>query len=108
MATRFKKTALGHQEIREPSLGLPRNARLVLVLSDGQRTLKELMSLVKGASADDIALLLHKGLIDDIEAVVLGQGARSKHDSGDSSQPVSSEAAAGADPADPRMCVLNL
>ena len=91
-ATRFEKTALGHLEIREPSHGLPRNARLVLVLSDGQRTVKELIALVKGASADDLALLLHKGLVDDVGAVVLERGAPSKQDAGDPLQQVSSGA----------------
>jgi hypothetical protein len=94
MATRFEKTALGHREIREPSHGLPRNARLVLVLCDGQRTVKELIALVKGASADEISLLLHKELIGDIEAVVLARGAQAKHDTGDFSQPVSPDATA--------------
>lgn len=93
--------------MREPSLGLPRNARLVLVLSDGQRTLKELMSLVKGATADDIALLLHKGLIDDSDAAVLDRGALPKHAPVDSSQPVSSEISANAESADPRLCAVN-
>lgn len=92
MATRFGKTALGHREIREPSHGLPRNARLLLVLSDGQRTVAELKTLVKGASADDIALLLHKGLIDDIDANVLDRAARSNRDTADSSLPVISDA----------------
>ena len=83
MATRFEKTAPGHLEIREPSHGLPRNARLVLVLSDGRRTVKDLLATVKGASAQDIALLLHKGLIEDIDALVLDGGARARHETGD-------------------------
>jgi hypothetical protein len=63
MATRFEKTEAGHREIRDRAKGLARGPRTLLVLADGMRTGEELMSLVKGSTANDLAVLLDAGLI---------------------------------------------
>jgi len=80
MAIRFEKTALGHQEIRERSHGLSRTSRMMLVLADGQRTGEELLALVKGSTAADVALLLEQGLIDAVTSFGPGGDARAEFD----------------------------
>jgi hypothetical protein len=96
MVTRFEKTLEGHREIRDKSRRLARSARMILVLSDGLRSSEELLRMVNGSSAADLALLLDAGLI----AVVGGFGPdavdRSARDTERASQQFAEEAASEA------------
>ena len=96
MAMRFEKTEQGHREIRDRSHGLVRTARMMLVLSDGQRTGDELLAMVNGATAADLALLLDHGLIIAVGAFGPGGDARSDRDTEDALRQFSDTAAAEA------------
>lgn len=61
--TTFAKTDAGQREIREKTRELSRPARTVLLLSDGSRGREELLAMVQGATAADVAALLEAGLI---------------------------------------------
>ncbi|MFT3664884.1 hypothetical protein [Piscinibacter sp.] len=50
-------------EIRDRSHALPRHARTLLVLADGTRSADQLLSMVQGASAADLTLLVEGGLL---------------------------------------------
>ncbi|OGA99698.1 MAG: hypothetical protein A3E79_10375 [Burkholderiales bacterium RIFCSPHIGHO2_12_FULL_61_11] len=64
-AATFAKTALGQQEIRTRSLGLPPLVRRVLVLVDGQRSGRELAAFVPGQDVSALlSQLLAQGCID--------------------------------------------
>lgn len=96
MVTRFEKTPEGHREIREKTHGLARSARMVLVLSDGLRSSDELLSMVNGSSATDIALLLDAGLIAVVGGFGPGAVDRSARETESASQQFAEEAAAVA------------
>jgi len=64
--TTFAKTEAGQREIRQKTLELSRAARTVLLLSDGSRSSDELLSMVNGATAADIAVLREAGLIAEV------------------------------------------
>ena len=91
---RFEKPEQGHREIRDRSHGLVRTARMMLVLSDGQRTGDELLAMVNGATAADLALLLDQGLIIAVGAFGPGGDARSDRDTEDALRQFSDTAAA--------------
>lgn len=64
-AATFAKTAIGQQEIRTRSLGLPPLARRLLVLVDGRRSGKELAAFVPGQDVSSLlSQLLAQGCID--------------------------------------------
>lgn len=63
MALKYVKTEAGQREIRERGHTLPRGARTLLVLVDGSKDRDQLLSMVQGATADDLASLLSLGLI---------------------------------------------
>jgi len=63
MVTRYEKTALGQRELRERSHALPPSVRMLLVMTNGLRTDKELMRMVRGAKDSDFAMLVDRGLV---------------------------------------------
>ncbi len=63
MAAIYTKTELGQNEIRDRAHALQRHSRTLLVLVDGTRTGEQLLGMVQGATAADLAVLLDAGLI---------------------------------------------
>lgn len=63
MAAIYAKTELGQNEIRERAHALQRHSRTLLVLVDGTRTGEQLLGMVQGATAADLAVLVEAGLI---------------------------------------------
>lgn len=57
------KTEAGSAEIRERGHALTRPARTLLLLADGTRSGEQLLGMVQGSSASDLALLLESGLL---------------------------------------------
>lgn len=68
MAAIYAKTELGQIEIRERAHALQRHSRTLLVLADGTRTGEQLLGLVQGATAADLAVLVEAGLIAETGA----------------------------------------
>lgn len=66
MASVYAKTEAGQAEIRDRARTLPRQARTLLVLADGARTAEQLLSMVQGATAGDLATLAEAGLIVEV------------------------------------------
>ena len=64
MDEHFVKTELGREEIRRRSRSLPRTARNLLLIVDGTRRASDWMSLVQGATRDDLLRLLEGGLVE--------------------------------------------
>lgn len=58
MAIIFAKTVAGQQEIGKRAHALPRLARTLLVLVDGHRSDEQLLQMVRGATAQDLELVL--------------------------------------------------
>lgn len=74
MAAIYAKTELGQNEIRERAHALQRHSRTLLVLADGTRTGEQLLGMVQGATAADLAVLVEAGLIAETGA---SRGSRS-------------------------------
>ncbi len=64
MDARYVKTEAGRAEMKERRLGLPRQARLLLVIIDASKTSAEWVAAVNGSSDADIERLLAEGLIE--------------------------------------------
>lgn len=63
MATVYAKTEAGQAEIKARAHPLQRQARTLLVLADGTRSGEQLLAMVQGASAADLAALVDAGLL---------------------------------------------
>ena len=63
MTALLAKTAAGQHEIRGRATAVARPARTLLVLADGTRSGEQLLGMVQGASAADLARLVDAGLI---------------------------------------------
>lgn len=87
--TTFAKTDAGQREIREKTRELSRPARTVLLLSDGSRGREELLAMVQGATAADVAALLEAGLI-----VETGAAASTRSSSSSAAAPAAAPAEA--------------
>lgn len=96
MASVYAKTEAGQAEIRDRARTLPRQARTLLVLADGARTGEQLLSMVQGATAGDLATLAEAGLI-----VEVGSPKGSRSAGAASAAAPSAPAAAPAAPAAP-------
>jgi hypothetical protein len=92
----FQKTEQGHREIRERSRGLARTARMMLVLSDGHRSGEELLAMVNGSTAADLATLLDSGLIAAVGGFGPGGSVQADQATEHALQQFSDEAAADA------------
>jgi hypothetical protein len=68
VAAIYAKTELGQNEIRERAHALQRHSRTLLVLADGTRTGEQLLGMVQGATAADLAVLVEAGLIAETGA----------------------------------------
>lgn len=64
MATRFSKTDAGREEIKANARKLPRSARNLLLIIDGNRPATDWCQLIHGATPADIERLLAEGLIE--------------------------------------------
>ncbi|HTP71855.1 MAG TPA: hypothetical protein VML58_06510 [Burkholderiaceae bacterium] len=78
MANILTKTEAGQRELRDRAVELPRSARTLLVLVDGVRNSDELLTMVKGATADDVDALVRAGLITVGAAVGVSKSAAAK------------------------------
>lgn len=76
MTGRCAKTEAGRNEIRTRALALSRTARNLLLVIDGTKSGDEWVSLVNGATAADLDLLLSHGLVEPLEAPA-GRGSSS-------------------------------
>jgi hypothetical protein len=88
MANTLIKTEAGQRELRERAVDLPRSARTLLVLVDGVRSTDDLLEMVKGATSQDVEILLQAGLI-----ATSGTASSSKSVAGKAATPVPTEAA---------------
>ena len=68
MTGRCAKTEAGRNEIRTRALALSRTARNLLLVIDGTKSGDEWVSLVNGATAADLDLLLSNGLVELLDA----------------------------------------
>lgn len=63
MSERFGKTDVGRREIRERAHTLSRTARNLLLILDGSRSGDDWVSMVHGATAADLQMLVDAGLV---------------------------------------------
>jgi len=68
MQQRFQRTAAGRAEVKARSQALSRSARNLLLVMDASRPGAEWLSLVQGATEEDLQLLQISGLIAGLSA----------------------------------------
>jgi hypothetical protein len=68
---RFNKTDAGRQEIRDRLYSLTRTARNLLLILDDTKPALEWLTLIQGASADDLQDLMNASLIEPLEEPVV-------------------------------------
>jgi hypothetical protein len=95
VAAIYAKTELGQNEIRERAHALQRHSRTLLVLADGTRTGEQLLGMVQGATAADLAVLVEAGLIAETGA---SRGAKAASAASPAASPAAQPPAANSAP----------